>query len=283
MNTARVPPMAFVAGWPIGHSRSPVLHGHWLARYGLAGSYLPLPIAPEDFAEASKILPKIGFVGGNVTLPHKVTAFERADDRTPRAMRIGAANTLIFDPDRGINTDGYGFIENLRAARPDWRGEAGPAVVLGAGGAARAVVAALQDAGVTDLRLTNRTRAKAEALAEDLGGVITVIDWSEAEAALDGAATIVNTTSMGMAGGPPLSLTLDDMPEGALATDIVYAPLDTPFLQAARARGAQTVDGLGMLLHQARPGFAAWFGREPEVDADLRAAVLGAAVLGEAR
>lgn len=272
-------PLAFVAGWPIGHSRSPVLHGHWLARYGLAGSYLALPIASENFAEAMRALPKVGFVGGNVTLPHKVAAFDLADERTQRAVRIGAANTLVFDPDHGIiadNTDGYGFIENLRAARPAWRGDAGPAVVLGAGGAARAVVAALQDAGVSDLRLTNRTRSKAEALADDLGGAITVLDWSEAEDALDGAATVVNTTSMGMAGGPPLSLTLEKMAEGALATDIVYAPLDTPFLQAARARGAQTVDGLGMLLHQARPGFAAWFGRDPEVDADLRAAVLGA-------
>ena len=271
-------PLAFVAGWPIGHSRSPILHGHWLARYGVPGSYLALPIAPENFAEAMRVLPKIGFVGGNVTLPHKIAAFELADERTLRAARIGAANTLVFNPDRGViadNTDGYGFIDNLRAARPGWRGDAGPAVVLGAGGAARAVVAALQDAGVSDLRLTNRTRAKADDLADDLGGAITVLDWTDAELALDGAATVVNTTSMGMAGGPPLSLTLQQMPEGALATDIVYAPLDTPFLKAARERGAQTVDGLGMLLHQARPGFAAWFGRDPDVDADLRAAVLG--------
>lgn len=269
--------MAFVAGWPIGHTRSPILHGHWLKRYGIAGRYLPLPIAPDDFEDALRMLGKIGFVGGNVTLPHKVAAFAAADERTERATRLGAANTIIYDTDRGIvadNTDGFGFIENLRGARPDWRGELGPATVIGAGGASRAIVAALIDAGVPELRLTNRTRAKAEAIAEELGGPITVVDWAEAEDTIDGAVLVVNTTSMGMQGGPPLSLTLDALGENALVTDAVYVPLDTPFLQLARAKGAETVDGLGMLLHQARPGFAAWFGREPEVDDDLRAAVL---------
>lgn len=277
MSDHGVAPMAFVAGWPIGHTRSPALHGYWLQRYGIAGKYLPLPIAPENFEAALRVLGTCGFVGGNVTIPHKVAAFEVADVRTERAARLGAANTIVYDPVRGIvadNTDGFGFIENLRAAKPTWRAEAGPAVVLGAGGASRAIVAALIDAGVPELRLTNRTRAKAEAIAEELGGAITVIDWEQAEACIDGAALIVNTTSMGMEGGPPLSLTLDALDAGALATDIVYAPLDTPFLKLARAKGAQTVDGLGMLLHQARPGFAAWFGHEPEVDEDLRQAVL---------
>ncbi len=277
MSDHGVPPMAFVAGWPIGHTRSPVLHGHWLKRYGIAGKYLPLPIAPEDFEGILPMLGKVGFVGGNVTIPHKVAAFRTADETTDRAQRLGAANTIMYDDDRGIvadNTDGFGFIENLRAARPDWSGTEGPVTVLGAGGASRAIVAALLDAGVPELRLSNRTRSKADAIAEELGGVVSVLDWSEAEDALDGAKLIVNTTSMGMQGGPPLSMTLDQIGDGTLVTDAVYAPLDTPFLKLARSRGAQTVDGLGMLLHQARPGFATWFGREPEVDDDLRNAVL---------
>jgi len=272
-----VPPMAFVAGWPIGHTRSPVLHRHWLKRYAIAGKYLPLPIKPEDFENALRMLGKVGFVGGNVTIPHKLAAYEIADEVTDRAKRLRAANTIVYDADRGIladNTDGYGFIENLRSARPEWRGDTGPATVLGAGGASRAIVAGLLDAGVPELRLTNRTKEKAEAIADEIGGAITVVDWSEAEASIDGANLVVNTTSMGMEGGPPMSLTLDAMGKGVLATDAVYVPLDTPFLKLARAKGAQTVDGLGMLLHQARPGFAAWFGREPEVDEELRAAVL---------
>ena len=270
-------PLAYVIGWPIGHTRSPALHGHWLKRYGIAGHYVPLPIAPKDFQAAMLTLPKCGFVGGNVTIPHKEAAFALADEMTARARRLRAANTLTHDPERGIvadNTDGFGFIENLRAARPDWTGKEGPAVVLGAGGASRAIVASLIDAGVPELRLTNRTRERAERIAEELGGPITVIDWTEAEAALDGATTVVNTTSMGMQGGPPLALTLDALGEGTLVTDAVYAPPDTPFLQRAREKGAETVDGLGMLLHQARPGFAQWFGREPEVDDALRQAVL---------
>lgn len=271
-------PLAYVIGWPIGHTRSPALHGHWLKRYGIAGQYLPLPVAPEDFENTLRTLGKCGFVGGNVTIPHKVTAFATADETTERARRLGAANTITYDAERGIvadNTDGFGFIENLRSACPSWRGEDGPATVIGAGGASRAIVAALLDAGVPELRLTNRTRAKAEALAEDLGGQITVVDWTEAEDAVDGAVLVVNTTSMGMQGGPPMSLTLDALQQQTLVTDAVYAPLDTPFLKLARAKGAETVDGLGMLLHQARPGFAAWFGREPEVDDELRAVVLG--------
>jgi shikimate dehydrogenase len=279
MSQHGVPPLAFVIGWPIGHTRSPALHRHWLKRYDIEGQYLPLPIAPEDFESALRILGKCGFVGGNVTIPHKLAAFVIADETTAQAKRLGAANTIIYDAERGIvadNTDGFGFIENLRAARPAWRGEVGPVTVIGAGGASRAIVAALLDAGVPELRLTNRTRAKADAIADELGGQITVVDWAEAESSIEGAALVVNTTSMGMEGGPPLSLTLDALSQDALVTDAVYAPLDTPFLKLARTKGAETVDGLGMLLHQARPGFAAWFGREPEVDDELRAAVLGA-------
>ncbi len=269
--------MAFVAGWPIGHTRSPVLHGHWLKRYGLAGHYLALPIAPEDFEGAVRMLDKIGFAGGNVTIPHKTAAFDLADEASEQARRLRAANTLIFDPERGIiadNTDGFGFMENLRSYQPDWQAGDKPVTVLGAGGASRAIVAALLDAGVPELRLANRTKEKAQAIAEELGGHITVVDWAEADDALSGVSLAVNTTSMGMTGGPPLTLTLGGLDKGAVATDAVYAPVDTPFLQRARKQGAKTVDGLGMLLHQARPGFVAWFRHEPVVDTDLRRAVL---------
>jgi shikimate dehydrogenase len=272
------PPLAGVMGWPVGHARSPLLHRHWLARYGLPGAYVHLSVAPETFEAAMRGLPALGFVGANVTLPHKLEALRLADEVTPRARRIGAANTLTIHHGAILadNTDGFGFIENLRQTAPAWRAEAGPSLVLGAGGAARAVVASLLDAGAPEVRLLNRTHSRAEALAADVGGAVTVLDWQAAEAAMDGCATLVNTTSLGMIGQPPLNLRLDAAPAGALATDIVYAPLDTPFLQAARARGLSTVDGLGMLLHQGRPGFEAWFGRAPEVDDALRQAVLAA-------
>jgi shikimate dehydrogenase len=271
------PPLAGVIGWPVGHSRSPALHGHWLRRYGLPGAYVAMAVAPERLEAALAGLVALGFAGANVTLPHKEAALRLADAATPRARRIGAANTLVLRDGRmeADNTDGFGFLENLRAAAPGWRADAGPAVLLGAGGAGRAAAAALLDAGCPELRLVNRTRARAEALAADLGGPITVLDWAQAAQALDGAALAVNATSLGMQGQPPFDVALDALPPDALATDIVYAPLQTPFLLAAQARGLATVDGLGMLLHQARPGFAAWFGREPEVDAALRAAVLG--------
>jgi len=271
------PLLAGVVGWPIGHSRSPRLHGHWLARYGIEGQYLPLALRPERLRDGIAALALLGFRGINVTLPHKEAALALATVRSDRAARIGAANTLSFMPDGGIeadNTDGYGFLANLRQGAPDWRAEAGPALVLGAGGAARAIVVALLDAGVPELRLANRSRDRAEALARDFGPRIAVQDWERAERATVGAHTIVNTTALGMTGQPPLTLALDAAPDDALVTDIVYQPLETPLLAAARARGLATVDGLGMLLHQAAPGFERWFGRRPEVDAELRAAVL---------
>lgn len=272
------PPLAGVIGWPIGHSRSPALHGHWLRRHGIAGAYLALPVAPERFETVLRAMPHMGFRGANVTLPHKEAALALADEASPRARRIGAANTLVFDGETGAihadNTDGFGFVENLRAARPDWRAGDGPALILGAGGAARGIVVGLLDAGATEIRLANRTRARAEALAADIGEAVTVIDWAEAEAAMDGAGLIANTTSLGMTGQPPLDLRLDAAMPEALATDAVYAPLITPFLARAEARGLAVVDGLGMLLHQARPGFEAWFGAAPVVDAALRDAVL---------
>lgn len=269
--------LAGVMGWPVGHSLSPRLHGFWLEKYGIDGAYLPLAVKPEDCGAAIRMLPRLGFAGANVTVPHKETAFRTVDELEPLARRIGAVNTLVVRDDGSIlgrNTDAFGFIENLKAGAPGWNPAAGPAAVLGAGGAARAVVAALVDAGVPELRLVNRSVDRAEKLAADLGGPIRVSAWDDRARALDGAALLVNTTSLGMKGQPPLDLDLAPLPPEALATDIVYAPLITPLLAAARMRGNPVVDGLGMLLHQARPGFAAWFGREPEVTPDLRNFVL---------
>lgn len=273
----RSPRLAAVIGQPIGHSRSPALHGHWLRRYGINGHYVPMAVDPARLADSLAALALLGFRGCNVTIPHKEAALTLAAEVTPTARRIGAANTLTFRADGSFtadNTDAYGFIANLRQSAPAWQASAGPALVLGAGGAARAVVAGLLDAGAPEVRVVNRTRARAEELRAHIGGAIHVLDWPEAEAAMAGAATIVNTTSLGMAGEPPLEMSLDAAPATALATDIVYVPLVTPFLRAASDRGLATVDGLGMLLHQGVPGFEAWFGRRPEVDDDLRAAVL---------
>jgi len=271
------PLLAGVMGWPVAHSKSPLIFAHWFAETGIAGSYTRLPARPEDFAEALRALPEAGFRGVNVTIPHKLAALERADEASDAARAIGAANTLRFDADGRIladNTDGYGFIENLREGAPNWTPAAGPALVLGAGGAARAVIHALLEAGAPTIRLANRTRARAEALAAHFGSRIEPVDWAARAAAIGGAATSFNTTSLGMTGNPVLELPLDDAPATALVTDIVYAPLETPLLAAARARGLATVDGLGMLLHQARPGFRAWFGVDPTVTPALRRAVL---------
>lgn len=270
-------PLAGVIGMPVAHSRSPRLHGHWLARYGITGHYVPLSVMPEHLAEVLRILPRAGFVGVNVTIPHKEAVLTLADVVTDRAALIGAANTLIFRPDGKIhadNTDGYGFIANLRQNAPDWVPVAGPAAVIGAGGAARAVVASLLDAGVTELRITNRTRLRAEQIKAEFGARVVVYDWAQAANMLEGAATVVNATALGMDGKQPLRLPLDALSADALVTDLVYTPLDTPFLIEARDRGCRTVDGLGMLLHQAAPGFERWFGHRPEVDAAARTAAL---------
>jgi shikimate dehydrogenase len=260
--------LAGIIGWPVEHSRSPRLHGFWLQRHGIDGAYVPLPIRPEAFALAVRGLAASGFAGTNVTAPHKLAAFEICDTVEASARRAGAVNTLVFQDGRiiGRNTDGLGFVANLRAHRVD--PAAGPALVLGAGGAARAVVAALQDTGVT-VTVANRTRTRADALARDLPGLV-VIDWPARAAALAGHALLVNTTSLGMRGHPPLELDLATAPPGLAVADIVYAPLETPLLAAARARGLRPVEGLGMLLHQAVPGFAAWFGVTPTVDDELR-------------
>ncbi|WP_081962639.1 shikimate dehydrogenase [Paracoccus sanguinis] len=271
-------PLAGVIGWPVAHSRSPRLHAHWLRRYGIAGHYVPLAVAPEHLGQVLHALPRAGFVGCNVTIPHKEAALALADIVTDRASLIGAANTLIFRPDGRIhadNTDGYGFIANLQQHAPDWSASAGPAAVIGAGGAARAVVAALLECGVPELRIANRTRIRADQIRAEFGARVVVYDWAQTGNMLEGAATVVNSTSMGMEGTQPLRLPLDALSPDALVTDLVYTPLDTHFLRAARARGCRTVDGLGMLLHQAAPGFERWFGVKPEVDEALREAVLG--------
>ncbi len=273
--------LAGVVGWPVAHSKSPLIFAHWFAETGIAGTYRRLAVRPEEFENRFRALPKAGFHGVNVTIPHKLAALRLADEASAAARAIGAANTICFDADGRIfaeNTDGYGFTENLREGAPAWNPGAGPALVLGAGGAARAVIHALLEAGVPTIRLANRTRAKAEALAAHFGprfgSRIELIGWTARTAATGGVATIVNTTSLGMTGNPPLELPLDDAPATALVTDIVYAPLETPLLAAARARGLATVDGLGMLLHQARPGFRAWFGADPAITPALRRAVL---------
>ncbi|MDZ4097469.1 MAG: shikimate dehydrogenase [Methylophilaceae bacterium] len=271
-------PLAGVIGSPIAHSRSPALHGYWLRRYGIRGHYIPMDIAQADLREALQILPRVGFVGVNVTIPHKETILGLADIVTDRAALIGAANTLIFRKDGRIhadNTDGSGFIANLRQHAPHWTPKSGPAAVFGAGGAARAVVAALIEVGVPEIRIANRTRMRAETLRSDFGAKVVVYDWVQAGNMLDDATTVVNTTSLGMTGKPDFRVPLDALNPRALVTDLVYAPLKTHLLSVAEASGCTVVDGLGMLLHQAAPGFERWFGHRPDVDDATRAAVLG--------
>ena len=273
MSERRVFRMAGVIGWPISHSRSPMLHGYWLRHYGILGSYLPLPVRTDRLEPALRGLAALGFAGCNVTIPHKEEAMRMVDRVDATATRIGAVNTIVVQPDgslSGTNTDAYGFIENLRDGHRGWRADAGPAVVLGAGGAARSVVVSLIDAGAGEIRLLNRTRARADQLRDAFGNAVRVLDWHERHAALAGAALLVNSTNQGMAGQPPMEIVLDDLPRAAVVNDLVYNPLLTPLLRAARARGNPTVDGLGMLLHQARPGFRAWFGVLPEITAELR-------------
>ncbi len=270
-------PLAGVIGSPIAHSKSPQLHGHWLAAHGIPGYYIPMDVAAEDLENVIRTLPKAGFVGVNITVPHKERVLDMADLVTDRATLIGAANTLIFLKNGQIhadNTDGYGFIQNLRQHAPDWDPKAGPAAVLGAGGAARAVVASLLDVGVPEILIANRTRIRSEALQSEFGARLSVVDWVQAGNMFEDATTVVNTTSLGMLGKPPLRVPLDGLRKGALVTDLVYAPLKTRLLTEAEEMGCVTVDGLGMLLHQAVPAFERWFGVRPAVDSAARAAAL---------
>ncbi len=276
MSDARIP-LAGVIGSPIAHSRSPQLHNYWLKRYGIKGFYVPMDIAQVNLRMAIEALPLVGFVGANVTIPHKETVLKIADIVTDRAALIGAANTLIFRPDGRIhadNTDGAGFVANLRQNAPLWQPQSGPAAVIGAGGAARAIIAALIEVGAPEIRVANRTKVRAEALRADFGAKVTVIDWVQAGNMMEDCATVVNTSSLGMVGKPEFRVPLDALPSTAVVNDLVYTPLRTHFLDEAQAMGCVTVDGLGMLLHQAAPGFERWFGVRPEVDEETRQFVL---------
>ena len=260
--------LAGISGWPVSHSRSPRLHGFWLERYRIDGAYVPLPIDPAHFSAAIRGLMFSGFAGANVTIPHKVAAFAICDVVDVSARRAGAVNTLVFENGRisGSNTDGWGFLENLRANDVD--PTAGPALILGAGGSARAIAAVLLDLGIK-VMVANRARVRAEQLASELQG-LAVIDWNARSVALPDHALLVNTTSLGMAGHSPLEIDLDRAAACLTVADIVYVPLETPLLAAARARQIRCVEGLGMLLYQAVPGFRTWFGVDPTVDDALR-------------
>ena len=268
--------LAGVMGWPVAHTRSPAIHNHWIAQYGLKGAYVQLPVQPQNLEAAIRGLPALGFAGCNITVPHKVNAMQLMDTLHPAARRVAAINTVVVQADGsllGMNNDGYGYIQSLRDAQPGWRGDAGPALVVGAGGAARAIVVALLDEGVPEVRLCNRTQEKAQALKDAFGDRVTVVPWADRNSAMAWVRLLVNTTTQGMHGQPALDVALDDLPAEALVSDAIYIPLETPLLAAARQRGHQTVNGLGMLLNQARPAFQAWFGVQPELTPGLIAAV----------
>ena len=276
MTNARIP-LAGVIGSPVAHSKSPQLFRHWLNTYGLPGHYVPMDVAHDDLGEVLRVLPKLGFRGTNVTVPHKETVMALADRISDRATLIGAANTLSFNTEGKIhadNTDGVGFLANLRIGAPNWDPTDGAALVLGAGGAARAVVSGLLDAGVPEILLANRTRTRAERIQNDFGNRVVVVDWVQTGNVVEEARLLVNSTSLGMVGKPELRVPLDGLKPGTVVTDLVYAPLKTRLLQVAEDAGCTAVDGLGMLLHQAVPGFERWFGQKPEVDSATRAAVL---------
>lgn len=270
--------VAGVCGWPIKHSRSPRIHNYWLNRYGIDGVYVPLAIPADRAMDAIRMLPALGIKGLNVTVPNKEEAYRAMDEVDRWAERMKAVNTIVVRDGilHGANTDAFGFLESLREAQPGWRADAGPVVVLGAGGAARAIVAGLQDEGVPEIRIANRTPERSAALRDEFGKPVRPVMWDQRADVIQDAALVVNTTSLGMEGQPPLDLDLSRLPAEAVVYDIVYVPLETPLLAAARARGNPAVDGLGMLLHQARPGFREWFGTDPVVDAALREHVLAA-------
>ena len=268
--------LAGVMGWPVMHSRSPMLHGYWFKRHNLAGTYVPLAIRPEGLVAALRALHPLGFAGCNLTIPHKERAMAIVDEVDTLAKSIGAISCVVVRADgslSGTNNDCYGFIQNVRQEQPGWRPDVGPIVVIGAGGGSRAVCYGLAQEGAREIRLVNRTLARAKGIAEEFGGPIKALPWEQRHDALEGAAMVVNTTSCGMVGQGALDLELDKLPKTALAADIIYIPLETPFLAAARKRGNRTVNGLGMLLNQGRPAWKAWFGIEPEVTAELRAMV----------
>jgi shikimate dehydrogenase len=264
--------LAGVMGWPVAHSRSPLIHNHWISQYNLNGAYGLFAVEPCNLKAALHGLQALGLAGCNITIPHKVSAMEFVDWIHPLAKRIGAINTVVVQSDgalHGFNHDGFGFIQSLIEAQPTWKANQGPIVVIGAGGASRAIIVGLLDAGATAIRVVNRTFSKAQDLAHDFGPEVISVAWSDREDALVGASLLVNTTNQGMHGEPALDLSLDLLPNDALVSDAVYIPLETPLLKQARLRGNTTVNGLGMLLHQARPAFNSWFGVMPEVTPEL--------------
>jgi shikimate dehydrogenase len=265
--------LAGVMGWPVMHSRSPMMHNYWFGKHGLAGTYVPLAIQPEGLEPALRALHPLGFAGCNLTIPHKERAMGIVDEIDALARAIGAISCVVVRADgslAGTNNDCFGFIQNVKDEQPGWRADAGPVAVIGAGGGSRAVCYGLAREGAREIRLVNRTPERARALADEFGGAIKPLAWGDRHDALEGVAMVVNTTSQGMVGQGALDLRLDKLPKTALAADIVYIPLETPFLAAARTRGNRTVNGLGMLLHQGRPAWKAWFGIEPEVTPELR-------------
>ena len=269
--------LAGVMGWPVGHSLSPKLHSFWLRDLGIRGQYLPLAVQPKDLARALWSLPALGFRGVNITVPHKEHAIHLIDEVAPVAIRIGAVNTVTVAKDgslHGTNTDAFGFVQNLRAGAPGWQ-PGRPILVIGAGGAARAVCIGLLEAGAAEVRVCNRTRTRSDELARAIDGNVLAVDWSDREVAVEETGLLVNTTTLGMQGSDPLPMSLTRLPMDAVVTDIVYVPLKTPLLTAAKRRGNIVVDGLGMLLYQAQPGFYSWFGQQPEVTAAVRSHLSG--------
>jgi shikimate dehydrogenase len=265
--------MAGVMGWPVLHSRSPLMHNYWMAQQGLAGTYVFLEIKPGELEPALRALHPLGFSGCNLTIPHKLDAMTIVDEVDDVAHKIGAISCVVVRDDGllfGTNNDWLGFLGNLKQQQPDWRADAGPIAVIGAGGGGRAVCYALLQEGAREIRLVNRTREKAETIAAEFGGPFTVLPWQERHDALEGVAMAVNVTNQGMVGEAALDLKLDKLPVGALAADIIYTPLESPFLAAARARGNRTINGLGMLIHQGPPAWKRWFDVEPTVTAALR-------------
>lgn len=276
MATANTFGLAGLLGWPVAHSRSPTIHNHWLHQYGLQGRYVLLPVPPEKLAIALPGLAVLGFRGCNVTTPHKQAVMPLIDHVDPMARRIGAVNTIVVDQDgalRGFNNDGNGFVQSLRDAKPDWRPDAGPIVVLGAGGAARAVVAALAEQGAREIRVVNRTLERAQTIANDYGPPVTAIPWEQRNDVIADVALLANATNQGMAGKPALDVSLSKLAPRAIVGDLIYTPPETPLLAEARARGNLTVNGLGLLLNQARPAFNAWFGVMPAISPELIRAI----------
>jgi shikimate dehydrogenase len=266
--------LAGVMGWPVMHSRSPMMHNYWFKTHQLAGTYLPLAVEPDGIGAALKALRPLGFAGCNLTIPHKETAMAFMDEIDPTAKRIGAISCVVVRKDgslKGSNNDGYGYINGILEDVPEWKADAGPAVVMGAGGGARAVTLSLADRGAKEIRIINRSHDRAEGLAREFGAPMKAVAWEDRHTALEDAAMVVNTTSQGMVGQTALDLSLAKLPKHALVSDIVYIPKETPLLKEARERGNKTVNGLGMLLHQGRPAFRDWFGIEPKVTAELRA------------